>query len=265
MPVKRNVKRVVLKRKLRSKKQTKVSTALKSYVNRALSRNEETKVSSLSYTLTGFNSGITANSDLIKILPIITQGTSNSHRIGNAIRPVKMVIRGYVVYNATALNAVQDARMLGARLMCFQDKTTRSYSNEIYNFNLLEEGDGTSGSFTGTAIQFSRPHNNDQYVWYADKRMKVLKPFGYTNNTTPSATNAIMSFNNTMYHPFTITLTQKKLPARLIYDQADDTNYPTNWAPKLALGYADLLGASADSGTVQLSMQFEATLYYKDA
>lgn len=261
----KNVKRVVLKRKLRSKKQTKVSTALKSYVHRALSRNEETKIASVSYSLTGFNSGITNNTDLIKVMPIITQGTTSSTRVGNAIRPVKMVIRGYVVYNATALNAVQDARMLGARLMCFQDKTSRSYSNAIYNFNLLEEGDGTSGSFTGLPIQFSRPHNNDQFVWYADKRMKILKPFGYTNNTTPSATNAILSFNNSMYHPFTITLTQKKLPARLIYDQTDDTNYPTNWAPQIGLGYADLLGASADTGTVQVSMQFEATLYYKDA
>jgi len=265
MPYKRNVKRSTRFRKRGVKKSSKVPYVVKSYVHRAISRSEETKIASFGYTLAQFNAGITANADLIKVLPPVTLGTDSGFRIGHQIRPIRLVIRGYVCYDTQAVSALPDARMLGARLFCFQDKTSKSYANAIYNFNLLEEGDGTSGQFTGQAIQYVRPHNTDQYVWFCDKKMAIRKPWGLTNNVTPTVTNAITSMNGSLFHPFTIVIGPKHLPAKFIYDQADDSNYPTNFAPQLALGYADLLGAGADTSTTQVKMEFESTLYYKDA
>lgn len=254
---------------LRKRKVVKKARALpsriKSYVHRAISRSEETKISSYSYTLSNFNAGITANADYIKVLPIVTLGTDSGHRIGHQIRPIKIVIRGYICYDTIASSALPDARMLGVRLLVFQDKTSRAYANSIFNFNLLEEGDGTSGQFTGQAIQWVRPHNKDQFTFFADKKFVIQKPWGLTNNVTPTVSNAITCMNGSMFRPFVITLGPKQLPAKLIYDQTDDTNYPVNFAPHLALGYCDLLGAGADTSTTQIKMEYEVSLYYKDS
>lgn len=262
----RNVKRKSApKRKLFRKKSTKVSAPVRTYVNRLISRNEETKFVSTQYALTSFNSGINAIGDLVTVLPPIQQGLTQSTRIGNSIRPIKMVITGYVIYNASALSALQDARMLGARLFCFQDKSTRSYTNSsVLNYNLLDIG-GTSNNFTGSALNYCQPHNNDLFTFFADKKMKILKPFGYTNNAVPSSSSAITGMDNSMYQPFRIVLTKKHLPAVLHYDQNNNVSYPTNFAPFLALGYCDFFNVAPDTTTTQLSMEFVSTLYYKDA
>lgn len=263
MPSKRNGKRAP-PRKRRSKNSGKVSAVVKSYINRTIRRNQETKMSSNQYGLTAFNSTITANADLITVLPTITVGTGQNDRIGNKIRPIRLEITGYVAYYTDALTANQDARMLGARLFCFQDKTTRSYANSINNFNLLNLG-GTGNNFTGTALNWVSPHNNEQFTFYADKKFVVQKPFGFTNNTTPSSTNAITGMDKTLFHPFKIVLTQKQLPAVLQYDQGDSLSYPTNFAPFMALGYCDLMNKTPDTSSTQLVMEFNATLYYKDS
>lgn len=266
---KRNVKSrpKFTKRKWSKKTSRQVSAPVKSYVNRLIRRNEETKMSTNQYGLTSFNSGINSSGDLITVLPQIAVGTGQNNRIGNKIRPIRLEITGYVVYNANYLlgsTFYQDAHLLGARLFCFQDKTSRSYANGIYNYQLLNLG-GSSSNFTGTALNFVAPHNNDQFKFFADKRMKILKPFGYVNNASPSTSTAITGMDNSLFHPFKIVITQKDLPAVLTYDQTDDLVYPTNFSPYIALGYAFLLNNQPDTTLTQLAMEFNATLYYKDA
>lgn len=264
MPFKKYARRPLRKRRVVRKKQTKISKPVRSYVNRAIRRNEETKFSTNQYGLTSFNSGISSTGDLVTVLPQISVGTGQNNRIGNKIRPVRLEITGYVIYYAAAVGTYNDARMLGARLFCFQDKTSRSYANGINNYQLLNLG-GSSNNFTGTALNWVSPHNSAQFKFFADRKMKILKPFGLTNNTTPSSTNAITGMDSSMFHPFKIVITQKDLPAVLTYDQTDDLAYPVNFSPYISLGYCDLMGAGADTTNAQLSMEFNATLYYKDA
>lgn len=270
MPYKRGVRKPYKKRVAKKSKKTTRKTGkqlvTKSQLYRAIRRNVETKFATNSYAYTTFNSGITAAADFVSVLPNITLGTNQNNRIGNSIRPLKMVIRGYVCYHTDSLASAsnQDARMLGARLFVLQDKTNRSYANTPNNFNILDIG-GSSSTFTGTALDFVIPHNSDMYQIYADKKMKILKPFGFTNNATPTSTNAITSFNNSMFHPFVITLTQKQLPAVLKFDESESINYPVNFAPYIALGYSDLLNKTPDTLNTQLAMEFVSTLYYEDA
>lgn len=261
---KRNVKSAPRKRRVLRKKSSKVSAPIKSYINRTIRRNEETKHTTNQYGLTNFNAGINSASDLITVLPVCTQGTGQNNRIGNKIRPIRLEITGYVVYQTNASQANADAKFIGGRLFCFQDKTSRAYSNNIYNYNLLNLG-GTSSNFTGTALNWVAPHNNDQFRFFCDKKMKFLKPYGLTNNSVPSSTVAITGMDNSLFHPFKIVLTEKHLPALLSYDAADDGNFPTNFSPYISLGYADLLNYSPDVIPVQLAMEFNSTLYYKDA
>jgi len=246
------------------KKSTKVSAPIRSYINRAIHRNEETKLSSNQYTLANFNGKIDSPGDLITLLPQVVAGTGQNNRIGSKIRPTRLEITGYVIYQAQNGNLNNDARMLGARLFCLQDKATRSYANAISNYNLLDLG-GSSTEFQGTAMNWVSPHNKDQFIFYADRKMKVLKPYGYTNSSSPSSSVSITGMDSSMFHPFKIVLTQKQLPAVLTYDEVDSLAYPTNFSPVLALGYCDLLNNAADVTSTQLAMEFNATLYFKDA
>lgn len=263
MPPRKYVKRSTAPRKFRAKKSSKVNAAVKQYVSRTLSRSEETKFVSVQYSFSTFNSQILSPADLISIIPAIGQGTSQDARVGNTIRPVRMEITGFVTYYPAATAGNQDARMLGARLFCFQDKANRSNANTDLNYNLLSLG-GNSFNYTGTAMNWVTPHNNDQFQFFADRKMTILKPFGYTNNAIPSSTVAITGMDKSLFHPFKIVLTKKHLPAVFKYDQTDSSSYPCNFNPKLALGYSDLLNAAADIATTQLAMSFCCTLYYKD-
>jgi len=92
-------------RKRVKKTQAKISSPVRSYVNRAIRRNEETKLSTVQYTLANFNSKINTAADLITLLPQIGVGVNQNNRIGNAIRPVRMEITGYVIYAAQAITA----------------------------------------------------------------------------------------------------------------------------------------------------------------
>lgn len=267
MPFKRRILRKrpvglrkVGRRRLYSKKP---AVAVRNYVQRAISRNTETKFHSTTYTYTSFNGGISAVGDVIDILPSIGLGTGQSSRVGHKIQPIRLEITGYVAYTTDAYN---DARMLGGRLFVYQDKTVRSYANSsIVNYNLLNLG-GTSTNFTGTAMNYITPHNNDLFRFFMDKKMIFMKPFGVTNNVgVPSATTSMTSMDKSLFHPFKLVLTKKHLPAVLSYDTTDNANYPTNFAPKMSLGYCDLLNYNPDTVPVQLGMEFCATLYYKDA
>lgn len=253
---KRPIKRRIIRRKAAA-----VPVAVKSYISRTLSRNEETKFVSVDYTLSSFNSAINSSPDLIEIFPQITQGTGQANRVGNKIRPIRLEITGYVIYLADQRN---DARMIGARLMCFQDKQIRCYSNTQLNYNLLNLG-GTSSTYTGTAMNYITPVNKDNFTFFADKKMKIMKPYGLSNLATPGSTISISDMDSSLFQPFKIVLTQKHMPAVLQYDQAESTTYPVNFAPKLSLGYSDLLNFNPDSLVFQLAMTFCATLYYKDA
>lgn len=237
----------------------------KSQLYRAIRRQNETKMSSTTYGYTGFNSGITLAGDLITVLPIVQQGIGQNQRIGSKIKPLKLVIRGYINYYAPTATTNIDARMLGARLFCFQDKGIRSYASATANnYNLLDPG-GAPLTFSGSLDRYMLPTNKDQFIFYCDKKMRVLKPFGGTNNVTPTTANAMGEMNNTLYHPFVITISQKKLPAVFNFDETSSPNFPTNFAPLIASGYCDLFNHTADTVTTQLGLQFTTTLYYEDA
>lgn len=259
----RRPKKVVKRKPLRKSKKSN-SLVTKTQLYRAIRRSQETKIASTQYGFTALNSGISAVGDLIAVLPTINMGSGQDNRIGSSIRPTKLIIRGYVVYNTASSYGYLDSKLLGCRLMVFQDKATRAYQNSVTNFNLLDLG-GAGITFTGTPLNFTTPHNNDQFKFYADRKFKIMKPFGYTNVASPDFSTTMTSMDGSLYRPFTIVIGAKHLPAQLLYDTTDSTNQPTNFAPYLACGYCDLLNSAPDVTNTQISITFTSTLFYKDA
>lgn len=259
MTSRKNLKKGVIKPKRKIMKKP-VSPALKTYISKAMAKGSETKIQSTEYTLTSFNSAIGSSPDIIECFPNITQGVAQNNRIGNKIKPIRLEIIGYIIY---LTDQKTDARLIGARLMCYQDKQIRCYTNTQLNYNLLNSG-GTPVSYTGTAMNYIMPHNKDNFTFYSDKRFKILKPFGLSNLAVPSASLSLTEVNNTLYQPFKIILTEKHMPNIIQYDQTESTVHPINFAPKISFGYSDLLNFAPDTISLQLAMSFCSTLYYKD-
>lgn len=240
-----------------------IPTAIKSYVNKTINRNEETKMATQTFNIAGFNSGITTLADFNQLIPSISTGSVQNARVGVAIKPVKLVVKGYIIYK-TDTNL--GARMIGTRMFCFSDKSVSNYATALaagVNYNLLDNG-GTSNNFTGTALNYMQPVNKDLFKFYADKKHTILKPYGYTNTLSPGSTD-LTAMDKSMYQPFTITIPASKMPKVLKYDDTLSSGFPVNFAPWLAVGYSDLLGYTADTTNTQIIMEYVSTLYYKDA
>lgn len=254
-----------LRKKAPMKRRAPVRRApLAKLVKNIVLRNSETKMATQQFNIAGFNSSITSLADFNQLIPSISQGTVQNARVGVAIKPIKLVIRGYIIYKT---DTNQGARMIGTRLFCFSDKSVSNYATALasgVNYNLLDNG-GSSNSYTGTALNYTQPHNSDLFRFYADQKHTILKPFGLTNTLAPGTSSDLTALDKSMYKPFTITIPASKMPSVLKYDDVLSSGFPINFAPWLAVGYSDLLGYTADTTATQIIMQFNSTLYYKDA
>ena len=249
-------------KKTMSKKIT-IAPSIRSYVKETLHKAQETKMSSVTMSFVGFNSSI-GSTDLARLLPVIQQGVAQNTRIGSEIRPIKLVVRGYCVYDS---GTYLPATMLGVRIMMWQNKSVRSYATALssVNVNLLDTGgDGTT--YNGTPSNWITPHNSDQFHFYKDSKYKVFKSFGYSNTTTGAT--ALTEINGSLFHSFTHTIYPGKngFPSVLKYDNASGSNeYPTNFAPYWSLGYSNLLNYSPDLLDTQIYASYVSTLYYEDS
>lgn len=250
--------------KKRPKKRVAKKQSIAKIVKQIVMKNEETKMVSLKYDWTLFNSSIIAVGDFMGVLPPISSGTGQNQRVGAAIKPLKLVIRGYVAYRT---DGNQGARMIGTRMFCFSDKTVSNYTvgtSAGPNYRILDGGAGGE-LFNGSVMNYITPHNTDAFKWYSDKKHAMLKPFGYTNSLGGTASSDMTAMDKSLYKPFTITIPIGKLPSTLKYEESVSATYPVNFAPYLAVGYVDLLNYLPDTTTTQIGMEWCATLYYKDA
>lgn len=250
--------------KKRPKTTRRPKTNMAKLVKQIVQKSIETKQISNQYTITAFNSGINGAGDQMTVLPPISVGAGQYQRVGSTIKPIKLVIRGYIQYK-TDNNA--GARMIGVRQFCYSDRTVSTYnSNNLAggNYQLLDTG-SSSSNFTGTTLNFNTPHNNDQFKFYADRKHVIMKPYGLTNTLSPTASTDLTAVDKSMFKPFVITIPASKMPANLKYDDTNSLTQPVNFAPFLSIGYCDLLGYTADTTATQIVMTWVSTLYYKDA
>jgi len=246
------------KKKLSSTTRKSKSTLVtKAVLYKAIKRNEETKVALNEQPFTLHNSGIN-NADYYNILPSVGQGTQGNLRLGDSIRPIKLVFNAVISYNTNT--SYVDPQMIISRLFCFQQKGIRDYV-QISNVStgLLQNG-ANPLTFTGSLVDISRPKNTDVFTFYADRKHRFMKPYGLTGNPlTP-----ITSMHSSMVQFVTITLTEKHMPATLKFSSTSN-NYANNFLPLVALGYAYAQNQSPDISNLQLGISWTSTLYYKDS
>lgn len=190
-------------RKTRKSRSTKkVSKAVKSYVKKALHRNEENKVfinyaANQSITTAGAGS----NPYAINLVPLPTQGSAQNQRIGNTIKCVKGFIRGHVnllPYNSLT-NPLVAPCYVKMWLCCNKTINTTAISGTNCSNDFFELGASTTG-FQGNMLDMEFTNNKDNWTIYKTKTLEL----GLTANSAGvSALNANIGLDNSrLTRPF---------------------------------------------------------------
>ena len=260
--VKRPYKKRAYKRHYKKTGAAKLVTKAQLY--KAINKTTETKQATAEFTWTQFNSAISSASEYLGILPGLGAGVGPNQRVGDQVRPKRLVIRGVISF-VTDAPSYNGAVLLISKLFCFQSKNTR-YIPQVsttLTTNLITNG-GNPSPFTGALLDITRPLNKEEFTFYKTKQHTFLKPWGLTNQAITNVNVDMTSVDKSLVYYFTITLTQKELPAVLKYTGSAET-YPINFAPLLALGYANSTNATPDTLFSRLGMSYSSTLYYEDA
>jgi len=201
------------------------------------------------------NSAISSG-DFTDILPRIVQGADDYNRVGDTIRPTKLVIRGLVSMDRTYAT---DNKVVLVRIVVLSSKATKNltattslfgtYSGELLHPNL--DGGPQVKSFAGDQNDLHYPINTDLFIVHYDKVHRIAMV---------AADGGSLEENPAGYFRWSKTI---KLPAKLTYDVGANT--PNNFCPFYGIGYAYADGTSPDTVTTRIVSNTDCTLYFKDS
>lgn len=262
----RRPRRKIMRRRKVTKKPSKF---LKKTIQSMISKNIEDKVAfhSTGTSLTYFNSGIDSNADLMQVLPSVTNGSTEQHRIGDTIKAKTLVIKGYIQLQKDQTFGDVANKRIAVRLMCFGSKRFKDWSSwqalfgGTYSSALLQRGSSTVG-FAGYINDLWTPMNTEEYTKYYDRVFYLSQDYvaQQTGSTTPTTTWSQDISKGIKF--FTIRIPVKGKLLR--YDNITGS-YPTNWSCGLALGYAHLDGSAPDVLETRVGMCYDVNFTYEDA
>lgn len=204
----------------------------------------------------GFNSSI-GSGDFYGILPAVTQGVGSFQRSGKSITPKGLRFKGIVAISS----GEADSLSLECRLLVLSPKSAKSYyalnqgstKNTFVN-NMIDFGNGTKIAYDGTTPVHLMPVNTDLFRVHADKKIKLTSSYGATADEHSS-------HDPLRYAHFDIKV---KTPTKLIYEDDIDTEYPTNFAPIVCLGFCVPASNATYAVTTPVHAHAQADLYYDD-
>lgn len=248
------------------KKSAKPSKSFAKKVQAVIHKDVETKSAVTLFPFTNFNSGIGVAGDIMQTIPNISQGITDSSRIGDQIRAMKLRIKGHLIM-AQNYNTLNSAR-IGVRLMLVQPKAYASLDAIQAGFGtwmstLLKKG-SASTQFTGIVSDLYADINREQITVYYDKVIYMTLPYIQTATGTTSVNTAVTQDLRSTVRFFNI---KKSLRNKLLkYDSAYNSALtPVNYSPVLLCGYVHLDGSSPDTVDTQVGVQFDSYLDYEDA
>lgn len=254
----------------RARKQRKPSKFLKRTIQTMISKNVEDKEAFLSTgtSLVYFNSGINSNADLQQVVPFISNGSTEQHRIGDSIRAKTLVIKGYIQLQKDQTFGDVANKRVAVRLMVVGSKRFREWFQMQGNFAtssgfLLKRGN-TSTSFQGYINDLWTPINGEEFITYYDKVHYLSQDYvaQQVGSSTPTVVWSQDISKGIKFFTIRIPVKGKKM----LYDQAIGSEQsPTNWTCGLCLGYAHLDGSSPDVVETRVGLCYDSYFTYEDA
>lgn len=223
------------------------------------------------------------NTDILRLIPLVVQGTGDNQRIGERINPVSLVVNGTLKMSSADVVIPElptDIRVViyvlqHAALKTYQSLRTQ-YDNSVppniiggNDFTqLLLTGEGTTIGYVGRNFEKFLPVANQYYKLLA-KKVVTLRYTGAVatpSTATPLTTQTTVATNiNNWNANFSFNLT-KHLPKVLKYQETTVTtgfpNDPLNSSIFMCMGYEQFNGNTGT--TAFLEQQYIASMKYKD-
>lgn len=197
--------------------------------------------------------GVTHNSaigaaDCYPIVPEIAPldsatGSTACQRIGDRVTPKSLTVKGVI-----AINPEQGTNALGdlyVRLIIASQKDIKvgsGVTGHVDSGALLRPGFDTPGNdqvpFNGNTMELNYPINRDKFRVYKDKVFRFKMTKSLSQDTWDG-------------YSYRWSYTFKDLPASFTFDEGNG-NWPNNFAPFVAVGYAYSDGSPPD--TIQLKL-----------
>jgi len=271
----------------------KASKALTKVINRVINRKAETKQAMFygnpntfpqdgSFANRGFsvqNQFITnVAGDMKWLLPNVTVGTGDYQRIGDQITPMSLRINGLLKVSLANLTGPFPTDIIA---VCYilTHKTLKSYQaltpcppvppattpvGGADLTTLLKNGENATTGFTGNWWAKSQPIA-DQYYNVLAKKVVRLR---YAGLYTSGGQSVSIANSHDYQADWSVTLTQKHMPAHLKYPEGSFTgvyaNSPTNFAPFMCVGYYVADGANSATPAAILESTYVSRLTFKD-
>jgi len=241
-------------RKKATVRRARVSTGLKSYVKRAISRTEEVKTQSftaIEVPMQAYSAGTLLTLDFNSVMSLVTQGVGEGQRIGNRIRPKSVTIKGFVNPDPRGGELLPVIiKMFIGKLKQFPMNSPNTQYGSLY-----QNGNGQLAP-QNNLFDCMRKINTDVFTIYTTRTFKIAYA-----NLSGSTVNAFANNDFSMSRSFSVNVT--KHLSHLIYN--DGTNTPTN---KGLFVWFICVPANGDTSTTtqpDYNVSYDMELAYADA
>jgi len=215
---------------------------------------------------------INNNTDILKLIPDIAEGTGDNERAGRAVNPTSGTVRCKVVISPTGTGSSgwkngwgYDVVMVAYLLQAVNFKTYRNLYVDNDFTKMLDVGDGTTVNFDGTYSAANLPVEKGYYRVLAKKRKNLRSSGGLpTGPLIPGGTT-----NNNSHQLCTEWTWNygKHLPKKLLYPEqnvtvANGLNEPLNSSIFWAVAYYNT--DATVTGDTNIQIEYTSILKYKD-
>jgi len=230
------------------------------------------------WTVAGFagqsNRITTNNTDILRLIPTVTEGTDAFERIGRRIRVQSLKVNGAV---RITMDKITPQQPLDVRVVIYvlQHVNLKDYAS-LYarnDFNqLLDNQEGGTNQFYGLQMNEFQRVNNSFYKLCA-KKVVTLRYAGTKNPADQTAAYSIANAHN-YYATYSFDVT-KHLPKVLTYPDGLNggsvvdpvvLNAPTNSSLFMCMGWIDQQGPYdfVNSASIGIENHYVSNLLFKD-
>lgn len=237
--------------KKKGAKRTKpVSKAVKTYVDRAINRQTETKRITYDSGLIGVNNSLSSATDFLQLLINPSQGTTSYQRVGTRYKIKSMNIRGYLQLEGSNSGALQK---IGVRQMIVKSKKYPTGVPDAAELNyLLEAPGGSYQSFNGTTNDLHAPVYNKSFTVARDRKLYMYQA------------GAIGSADDLSHSVKFFNIDLKQARGKIINCEFE-TGTTTNWGWWMLLSWVALDGTPGLTSNTNIKVQYTVDMKYEDA
>lgn len=239
-----------------SKKKTRLSPTIKSYVKRMISRDVETKTAFSDKVIYPVKR-ILNTADYTSIIPTVSQGLTAAGRVGNIIKCKGIYVKGLcqvdINLSGTGYQAAITSPHIYVRVMCLEDKR---YTFSGLNSTAILSQNGNNISPSGIVSDLFSAIDKESIKVHYNRVFKLQNPLFWSTNTG--------TFQNPNFQIFK-RFQFKLLKNTVLKFDSNTNNTCTNHQPQMVAFLVDPQGILASNTVYPVVLDYSSTMYYEDA